>query len=216
MWGHNNLWLGKIKGLWSVNNRCRHWLRLVQLSIHWNISFVATSIARIVRLILRLRIIMWLRLRIIPWLVSVTSSLVASIIVNWSIYSFTMFILCRFMWGHNDLWLGKIEGLWSMNNRCRHWLGLVQLSIHWNISFVATSIAKIVLRLIILWPILFISVSSSLRLIVWPVSCGMVGPVWPGSCGMVGLMWPVYWSMAWVLFIYFIGSNVLIGSIIFR
>merc|ERR1719435_867855 len=216
-----------IKGLWSVNNRCRHWLRLVQLSIHWNIRFVAASIARIVRL--RLRIIYWLRsvvlrLRIIPWLASVTSSLVASIIVNWSIYSF---IFGRFMWGHNDLWLGKIEGLWSMNNRCRHWLGLVQLSIHWNISFVATSIARIVtiswrliilmLRLRIILRLYFISVSSSSRLIVWPVSCGMVGPVWPVSCGMVGLMWPVYWSMAWVLvFIYFIGSNVLIGSIIFR
>merc|ERR1712183_700388 len=125
------------------------------------------------------------------------------------------------MWGHNDLWLGKIEGLWSVNNRCRHWLGLVQLSIHWNISFVATSIARIVRLRIISWRLIilrlmlrlriilrlyFISVSSSPRLIVWPV-----------SCGMVGLMWPVYWSMAWVLvFIYFIGSNVLIGSIIFR
>merc|ERR1711970_895687 len=220
MWGHNNLWLGKIKGLWSVNNRCRHWLRLVQLSIHWNISFVAASIARIgrlrLRIIYRLRSVV-LRLRIIPWLASVTSSLVASIIVNWSIYSFTMFIFGRFMWGHNDLWLGKIEGLWSMNNRCRHWLGLVQLSIHWNISFVATSIARIVriiswrliilmLRLRIILRLYFISVSSSSRLIVWPV-----------SCGMVGLVWPVYWSMAWVLvFIYFIGSNVLIGSIIFR
>merc|ERR1740131_196722 len=143
MWGHNDLWLGKIEGLWSMNNRCRHWLGLVQLSIHWNISFVATSIARIV-----------LRLRIILWLAIVTSS---PIIVNWSIYSFTMFILDwfmiifgRFMWSHNDLWLGKIEGLWSVNNRCRHWLGLVQLSIHWNISFVATSITMIVLR-IILW-----------------------------------------------------------------
>merc|ERR1712183_780023 len=125
------------------------------------------------------------------------------------------------MWGHNDLWLGKIEGLWSVNNRCRHWLGLVQLSIHWNISYVAKSIARIVRLRIISWRLIilrlmlrlriilrlcFISVSSSSRLIVWPV-----------SCGMVGLMWPVYWSMAWVLvFIYFIGSNVLIGSIIFR
>merc|ERR1719431_2395492 len=197
MWGHNDLWLGKIEGLWSVNNRCRHWLGLVQLSIHWNISFVATSIARIgrLRIIYRLRSVV-LRLRIILWLASVTSSLVASIIVNWSIYSFTMFIVGRFMWSHNDLWLGKIEGLWSVNNRCRHWLGLVQLSIHWNISFVATSISRIILRLriilwlIILWPILCISVSSSWRLIVWPVSCGMVGPVWPVSCGMVGLMWP--------------------------
>jgi len=242
MWSHNDLWLGKIEGLCSLNDRGRHWLGLVQFSIHWNISFVATSIAKIVmRLIVyRLR----LRLRIIQWLASVTSSLVASIIVNWSIYSFTMFILGRFMWSHNDLWLGKIEGLWSVNNRCRHWLGLVQLSIHWNISFVATSIARIVVRLrlrIILWPMLFISVSSSLRLIVlrlrlriilrfyfisvssslrlivWPVSCGMVGLVWPVSCGMVGLMWPVYWSVAWVLvFIYFIGSDVLIGSIIIR
>merc|ERR1712142_1335149 len=216
MWGHNDLWLGKIKGLWSVNNRYRHWLRLVQLSIHWNISFVAASIARIVRLRLRLRIIYRLRsivyrLRIIPWLASVTSSLVASIIVNWSIYRFTMFIFGRFKWSHNDLWLGKIEGLWSVNNRCRHWLGLVQLSIHWNISFVATSIARIVR--IISWRLIILM----LRLIVWPVSCGMVGPVWPVSCGMVGLMWPVYWSMAWVLvFIYFIGSDVLIGSIIFR
>merc|ERR1719209_2754878 len=96
-----------------------------------------------------------------------------------------------------------------MNNRCRHWLGLVQLSIHWNICFVATSIARIILRLY------FISVSSPLRLIVWPVSCGMVGLGWPVGCGMVGLMWPVYWSVAWVLvFIYFIGSDVLIGSII--
>merc|ERR1712119_149587 len=140
-----------------------------------------------------------------------------------------MFIHGRFMWGHNDLWLGKIKGLWSMNNRCRHWLGLVQLSIHWNISFVATSIARIVTiswRLIILrlrlglriiLRLYFISVSRSSRLIVWPVSCGMVGPVWPVSCGMVGLMWPVYWSVAWVLIsIYFIGSDVLIGSIIFR
>merc|ERR1712183_930981 len=124
------------------------------------------------------------------------------------------------MWSHNNLRLGKIEGLWSVNNRCRHWLGLVQLSIHWNISFVATSIARIVRLRIISWRLIilrlmlrlriilrfyFISVSSSSRLIVWPV-----------SCGMVGLMWPVYWSMAWVLFIYFIGSNVLIGSIIFR
>merc|ERR1712168_233719 len=114
------------------------------------------------------------------------------------------------MWSHNDLWLGKIEGLfWSMNNRCRHWLGLVQLSIHWNISFVATSIARIVT---ISWRLILMS-----RLIVWPVSCGMVGLVWPVSCGMVGLMWPVYWSVAWVLIsIYFIGSDVLIGSIIFR
>merc|ERR1712142_576898 len=65
--------------------------------------------------------------------------------------------------------------------------------------------------------ILFISVSSSWRLIVWPVSCGMVGLVWPVSCGMLGLMWPVYWSVALVLVsIYFIGSDVLIGSIIFR
>jgi len=247
MWGHNDLWLGKVEGLCSLNDRGRHWLGLVQFSIHWNISFVATSIAKIVmRLIVyRLRMILWLRLRIIQWLASVTSSLVASIIVNWSIYRFTMFIFGRFMWGHNDLWLGKIEGLWSVNNRCRHWLGLVQLSIHWNISFVATSIAMIVLRLrIILWLMLyfisvtiswrliilrlrlrlriilrlyFISVSSPLRLIVWPVSCGMVGLVWPVSCGMVGLMWPVYWSVAWVLvFIYFIGSDVLIGSIIIR
>jgi len=240
MWGHNNLWLGKVEGLSSLNDRCRHWLGLVQLSIHWNNSFVATSIAKIVMRLIVFR----LRLRIILWLASVTSSLVASIIVNWSIYRFTMFILGRFMWGHNNLWLGKIEGLWSVNNRCRHWLGLVQLSIHWNISFVATSIARIVLRLRlrIMWPILnfisvssswrlivlrlsivlrrmlcFISVSSPLRLIVWPVSCGMVGLVWPVSCGMVGLMWPVYWSVAWVLvFIYFIGSDVLIGSIIFR
>merc|ERR1712121_22774 len=139
-----------------------------------------------------------------------------------------MIIFGRFMWSHNDLWLGKIERLWSVNNRCRHWLGLVQLSIHRNISFVATSIARIVR--IILWLMLyfisvtiswrliilrlrfriilrlrFISVSSSLRLIVWPV-----------SCGMVGLMWLVYWSVALVLvFIYFIGSDVLIG-IIFR
>merc|ERR1719153_1609794 len=188
MWSHNDLWLGKVEGLCSLNDRGRHWLRLVQLSIHWNISFVATSIARIVRL----------RLRIILWLASVTSSLVASIIVNWSIYSFTMFILGRFMWGHNNLWLGKIEGLWSVNNRCRHWLGLVQLSIHWNISFVATSIARqriilwlmlyfisvtiswrliilrLMLRLRIILRLYFISVSSSLRLIVWPVSCGMV------------------------------------------
>merc|ERR1739845_207731 len=156
MWGHNNLWLGKVEGLSSLNDRGRHWLRLVQLSIHWNISFVATSIARIV-----------LRLRIILWLAIVTSS---PIMVNWSIYSFTMFILGwfmiifgRFMWSHNKLRLGKVEGLWSMNNRCRHWLRLVQLSIHWNISFVATSITMIVLRLmlrIILWLILFISVSS--------------------------------------------------------
>merc|ERR1719228_2334716 len=169
------------------------------------------SIARIVRL----RIIFsWLRsvvlrLRIILWLAIVTSS---PIIVNWSIHSFTMFILGwfmvifgRFMWSHNDLWLGKIEGLWSVNNRCRHWLGLVQLSIHWNISFVATSITMIVVR-IILWLILyfisvtiswslivlrlmlrfriilrlhFISVSSSLRLIMWPVSRRMVGLKWP-------------------------------------
>merc|ERR1739845_286223 len=94
-----------------------------------------------------------------------------------------------------------------MNNRCRHWLGLVQLSIHWNISFVATSIGLIVLRLMlrIILRLSFISVSSSLRLIVWPV-----------SCRMVGLMWPVIWSVARVLVsIYFIGSDVLIG-IIFR
>merc|ERR1712002_738812 len=117
-----------------------------------------------------------------------------------------------------------------MNNRCRHWLGLVQLSIHWNISFVATSITMIILwlilfisvssslRLIVLRHMLrlriilrlsFISISSSLRLIVWPV-------VWPVSCRMVGLMWPVIWSVAGVLVsIYFIGSDVLIG-IIFR
>merc|ERR1719228_1202404 len=162
------------------------------------------SIARIVRL----RIIFsWLRsvvlrLRIILWLAIVTSS---PIIVNWSIHSFTMFILGwfmvifgRFMWSHNDLWLGKIEGLWSVNNRCRHWLGLVRLSIHWNISFVATSIARILriilwlmlyfvsvtiswsliilrLRLRIILRLYFITVSSSLRLIVWPVSWGMVG-----------------------------------------
>merc|ERR1739849_70484 len=126
------------------------------------------------------------------------------------------------MWGHNDLWLGKIERLWSVNNRCRHWLGLVQLSIHWNISFIATSIAMIVLRLrIILWLILFISVSSSLRLIILrlcfiSVSSSLRLIVWPVSCGMVGLMWLVYWSVAGVLvFIYFIGSDVLIG-IIFR
>merc|ERR1711942_213133 len=116
-----------------------------------------------------------------------------------------MIIFGRFMWSHNDLWLGKIEGLWSVNNRCRHWLGLVQLSIHWNISFVATSITMIVLRLRIILRLRFISVSSSLRLIVWPV-----------SCGMVGLMWPVIWSVAGVLVsIYFIGSDVVIG-IIFR
>merc|ERR1712168_264918 len=153
MWGHNDLWLGKVEGLSSLNDRGRHWLGLVQLSIHWNISFVATSIARIVRLIVyRLRLIVYrLRLRIILWLATVTSSLVASIIVNWSIYSFTMFILGRFKWSHNDLWLGKIKGLWSVNNRCRHWLGLVQLSIHWNISFVATSIARIVRLRIISW-----------------------------------------------------------------
>merc|ERR1711931_370745 len=232
MWGHNNLWLWKVEGLCSLNDRGRHWLGLVQLSIYWNISFVATSIARIVRLriIFRLRSVV-LRLRIILWLTIVTSS---PIIINWSIYSFTMFILGWFMiilgwfmWSHNNLWLGKVEGLWSMNNRCRHWLGLVQLSIHWNISFVATSIARIVtiswrliilmLRLRIILRLYFISVSSSSRLIVWPVSCGMVGLVWPVSCGMVGLMWPVYWSVAWVLIsIYFIGSDVLIGSIIFR
>merc|ERR1740131_701526 len=143
-----------------------------------------------------------------------------------------MIIFGRFMWSHNDLWLGKIKGLWSVNNRCRHWLGLVQLSIHWNISFVATSITMIVLRLrIILWLILFISVSSSLRLIVlrlmlrWSIilrlcfisiSSSLRLIVWPVSCGMVGLMWPVYWFVAGVLvFIYFIGSDVLIG-IIFR
>merc|ERR1712033_106633 len=173
MWGHNDLWLGKVEGLCSLNNWGRHWLGLVQLSIYWNISFVATSIARIMRLriIFRLRSVV-LRLRIILWLAIVTSS---PIMVNWSIYSFTMFILGwfmiifgRFMWSHNDLWLGKIEGLWSVNNRCRHWLGLVQLSIHWNISFIATSIAMIVLRLrIILWLILyFISVTISWSLII--------------------------------------------------
>merc|ERR1719187_2969710 len=141
-----------------------------------------------------------------------------------------MIIFGRFMWSHNNLRLGKVEGLWSVNNRCRHWLGLVQLSIHWNISFVATSIARIlriilwlmlyfisvtiswsliILRLMLRFRIIlrlyFITVSSSLRLIVWPV-----------SCRMVGLMWPVCWSVAGVLVsIYFIGSDVLIG-IIFR
>merc|ERR1719435_523731 len=172
MWGHNELWLWKVEGLSSLNDRGRHWLGLVQLSIHWNISFVATSIARIVRL--RLRIIyrlrsVVLRLRIILWLATVTSSLVASIIVNWSIYRFTMFIhgwfriiFGRFKWSHNDLWLGKIEGLWSVNNRCRHWLRLVQLSIHWNISFVATSIARIVR--IISWRLI---IWLRLRIIQW-------------------------------------------------
>merc|ERR1719228_1134339 len=139
-----------------------------------------------------------------------------------------MIIFGRFMWSHNDLWLGKIDGLWSVNNRSRHWLGLVQLSIHWNISFVATSITMIVLR-IVLWLILFISVSSPLRLIVLrlmlriilrlcfiSVSSSLRLIVWPVSCRMVGLMWPVCWSVAGVLvFIYFIGSDVLIG-IIFR
>merc|ERR1711942_511547 len=177
-----------------------------------------------------------LRLRIILWLAIVTSS---PIIVNWYIYSFTMFILGWFMiilgwfmWSHNNLRLGKIEGLWSMNNRCRYWLRLVQLSIHWNISFVATSITMIVLMLrIILWLILFISVSSSLRLRVLRLMLRLgiilrlcfisIGSslrliVWPVSCGMVRLMWLVYWSVALVLvFIYFIGSDVLIG-IIFR
>merc|ERR1719187_1832632 len=89
----------------------------------------------------------------------------------------------------------------------------------------------IVLRLIILWLILFISVSSSLRLIVLrlmlrfriilrlrfiSVSSSLRLIVWPVSCGMVGLMWLVYWSVALILVsIYFIGSDVLVG-IIFR
>merc|ERR1719508_131045 len=83
----------------------------------------------------------------------------------------------------------------------------IMLRLRLEIIFVAFSLRlRIVLWLRIILRLYFISVGSSFRFIVWPV-----------SFGMMGLMWPVNWSVAWVLFfIYFIRCDVLIRSIIIR